>query len=287
VEKRRLKYPRVIVLVAVLTMMVCSSVVLATGPQPQIPATTCQLVNYKGDLQSGKFLTLSPSPMADSNHPGGYLWTYTITGVSSINQVSSLVPACFNSQSNLIAGYYLPSVGSGGQILDPGLGDPTTNFGVWDKLDYMYRLAYTGTTGYLAQNALTDKRVMSVQIKSGNNVYYCQNIAGPSCPKSFVQYAAPSYREILTDPGTGDTIKVCLMVDPVTGCESPVYCGTTNFIPSIPLSDLKLTTPDAGAADIVEAATPGTACATFLLRTPGDHSLWSISGGSATKVCCP
>jgi hypothetical protein len=140
-------------------------------------AYTCQFVDSNND----------PSPWSlavfytgEPQNNGKYLWSYVLTGsASAINQVVTLAPVCCPS-----LGYTLPS---GGQVLDPGAGDPTTGFGMGDFVSQAIRLAYnvSGTPNnsysFYTNQRVTRLENATIQLKSGKALYYCRNIAIPAC----------------------------------------------------------------------------------------------------------
>jgi hypothetical protein len=110
-----------------------------------------------------------------------YVWAYHVTGASP-NQLNALEAVCPKDNGYKIL--------SGGQVLAPGSGDPTTGFGAGDFQDWVVRMAAQQGSGAYGLPAGSysftttrngDTKNTSMAIKLSNQTYYCPNIAGPSC----------------------------------------------------------------------------------------------------------
>ena len=182
-----------------------------TGPVnaqcPPVP-TACNLYDAKGSL-TGYSLEILPEnnvwPIPDS---AGLKWLYKLNGLNSIQPNGYLAPNCCPATTYKTDG--------GAQVLEPGLGDPTTKFGLGDYQDWVIRLA--AVSGQPQYYYFTDKLVpnqkTTVQIKSGNNLYYCKAIAGPGCPGEWTSIAVATNETITLD--NGDV--VCLKRHPLYPC---------------------------------------------------------------------
>jgi hypothetical protein len=201
-----------------------------------------------------------------------YRYDYQITGPSplGIGQLDAIIPACATS--------YLG--GSVSQIYPPGQGDPNVNFGIGV---YQYGVARTPPIGgsgpafisiYTNTGSLS---TISMAIKSAKFNHFCGPIVGPECP-GFAQYAVVSAKKIITEEG----FELCVKSDPYTQCDQLVDCETGEEFPYKTTDQFifgaigettGLTSP------LVETSTPGSGCATLILRTSGDHSFYYYSGG--------
>jgi len=170
--------------------------------------------------------------------PGGggtcYQWVYELIGDNSrINQVTALAPDSCSEMSYLVSG--------GGQVIPPGQGDPTTQFGIWSGYEYVIRMAYSpGSAGVPPNyNFFTSKEVpsrsTSMQLKSGNNIYYCKNIAGPNTP-DFPNYVPTtvSIRQRIAD------FDVCIEEMDANGCPTKVSDCQGNFWQIVPMESITL-----------------------------------------------
>lgn len=166
---------------AIIVVIPAGNVVMANGTLTE----TCDFVDANG-TPSGLSLSVLRDyqgnwPFSSGTGTGSNLWTYEIKGpLSGINQLTALETVCSSPMPEL--GYSVPS---GGQVIAPGLGDPTTGYGIGNWQEYVVRLAaapdgnpahygfYTTIAGGF--------RNTSMQVKMGKALYYCRNIIGPEC----------------------------------------------------------------------------------------------------------
>jgi hypothetical protein len=222
-----------LILLAVIAVMSAGSAVMAAD---QVP-TSCTLADANGNVAPYTLSILAdpatgnwPIPVPGTNQ---YRWTYLVSGsLSGINQLDALELVC-----NPEMGY---SVESGGQVIAPGAGDPTTAFGLGNFQDYVVRMAYSaGSQGLPANyNFLTNKagsfRKTSMQIKAGKSIYYCANIAGPACYQPRI--ATTTTQKIQLDPNNPNAfIVVTFRLD---GSVLSVVDNTGAELPQHDLSEL-------------------------------------------------
>jgi hypothetical protein len=281
-EKKMLKkkYISLLFIALVAVMLLAGNKVMAADEAP----TSCILVDANGNVSPYSLSVLSdpatgtwPIPVNGTNQ---YLWAYAIGGsLSGINQLDALEPVCSPD-----LGY---SITSGGQVIAPGAGDPTTTFGLGNYQDYVIRLAYSaGTQGLPANyNFLTTKsgsfQKSSMQIKVGKSIYYCQNIVGPACA-ILPQRAFTTSRTIHTADANGNPdVYFVLNADPSTGCETPDPKVGCNGSPcnQIALSALQLIGHEGTANPIDYMATPGSACVNFIMKDNSSGSTYHCSAG--------
>jgi len=210
-------------------------------------------------------------------------WRYRVNGLPTGTQVAILVPVG-DPTENVYSKF------TDDTVIYPSVpaAELSTNyngFGVWAATERLITINSIGGTFFsYGTDTLVPRTIIKLQFKSGKNYYYCPNIAGSGEAPPFLQYAMPTYLEVMTDPGTGDNIKTCFLQDPYSGCNTPVDCETKEPLPSFPLSALSITTPGGVTLPIVQAATAG-ACTQFMVRTPGTNTLYNCTGGATGGTC--
>lgn len=217
-----------VIAVAVMVAVFAYNEVLAADCLP--PPTECILKEPCGQDQ---WCATNYKIVFNANNPyvvnvGGVdklLWSYDLPNGPSVNQMSLLAPACCED-----SGY---EAVSGGQVILPGSGDPTSGLGKFNFQDFVIRLAYSNPYAYAFY---TRKPIqgsfplgnVSIQIKSGKNYYACENIAAPVCGESAL--IPISLSGAMTIGGHD----VCYNKD-LRGCINKLYnCGTGVEYPKDP-----------------------------------------------------
>jgi hypothetical protein len=251
-------------------MVFAATEVIAGDPQVQM---SCTLVTDCGQ----DCWTNTPYSVAfggQTTNGGVSTWNYNLSPnfPGGQNQLVLLSPVC---EPDIGAG-----VSSGAQIIQPGEGDPTTNFGVGNFQDYVLRVATSNPYVYRFTTAVpTPLHNTSMQIKSGKTLYFCKNIAGPDCT---IPGYVPVNLAATIKLGTSD---ICVTKDPTTGCINSVYdCDDPTFtFPLIPIYNVMV---DQSALQWAGGETEAR-CPTVILYTTSSYPMcYTIgSGGNACKVC--
>jgi len=253
--KRVIKCTPVAILVVLVALFLGAEIAAAGLIDPLGINTPCPLLKLNGD-STGYSVTAAPLngyfPIPGSAFPevgSGSVWRYTVSSSLGGTQFGGLVPVCapiddsvnnINYTGNHYFGITCGSSGSSNCIRDtsmvfyPPATKLSTNWGgwgSWDGNDNIVTLTSIGQTTFAIgtdNDAPIPLRRTSMQFKSGNNLFYCANIAGPGCyarkppppPPEYSQYTVNSYREITTAAG----VRVCVYADTVTECDIPIYC---------------------------------------------------------------
>jgi hypothetical protein len=229
--------------------------------------TSCTLVDAKGNTTSYSITFQGETKDPNSSN---WIWTYTLSSnfPGGQNQLAMLASVCCP-----VLGYQ--TVG-GGQVLPPGAGDTTTGFGVGTFQNNVLRVATSYPLTYqISTNSQTSYVNTSMQIKSGKDLYSCQNIAGPSCA-DWAQEAVASYKEVVTKSG----VKFCLVSDPFSECDKAVDCTTGADLPWKDIKEiLKVQKDTEPSADVTSVSSPGQHCVTVVIEDNAEHSTHYCSGG--------
>jgi hypothetical protein len=244
------------------------------------PPTTCQLVDKNGQLQHYHLeinsITIDQKEVWPIPEAGVFKWSYKLWTddplypIPSINQVLFLAPNC--------CGDLIYSVPTGSDILEPGIGDPTTYFGVGNYQDYVIRLSYANGGSNPPINYFTDKlspfQTTSVQIKAGKSYFYCRSIAGPACAQ---QDAIVVTEKKVYNPKR--KMWICSDVDPFSGCETNLTdCATGKTLTPVPLSTI-VAGSSGSPSPISQIAVDGAKCPTVDIDTTGSNTWYRCSGG--------
>jgi hypothetical protein len=183
-------------------------------------SNSCTLVDSNGNLTGYK---ISIAPNANGKWPWPpapgsnlYTWAYSLNpGPTQQSQLLVLAPACCPQTT-----YTVPS---GGQVLCPGEGDPTSNWGFAIGSEYVIRMAYASPAAY---GFYTDRPVAirntSMQLKSGNKYYYAPNIAGPAPTGGVGALAQTECITLNTDTSSGEPLaSMSLSREQSTGYADP------------------------------------------------------------------
>ncbi len=161
--------------------------------QTQYCPSTCTAGPYTITL-TGVFL--SDCKDASGNVVPCYDYSYTITPpLSSTNQAVALIPVCCE---NPIITYPMctatypnncsPDAKNGdfgdspSKIYLPGDGDPTSKFGLGIGMVYAVRSEPHEQPNPHIHSSSQIVGPITMQIKSGKDLFYCENIIGPRCP---------------------------------------------------------------------------------------------------------
>jgi len=290
-KKRKFMGPWLMALIPLVALLVGSSILAG-----QIPVTDrCTLIKADDDDHSGEitdyYIEIYRGGTGTDDFPfwdgASYKWRYkTNAGVrpghiddDHERNIALLIPNCDRDMGVLPdPSYKVFPAGS-----PPYSVTHETNFGVWTDHDNVVRLPwFNDGTGkfFIKTSKILPVRQTSMQVKlDDDRIYWCKGIAGPSCN---LQYVTAGFRSMMTRDG----IQVCYTPDPLkAGCEIAVDCAHPGTpLPTFPVEELGLTTPTVGNTPFANISTPLSSCANVLIRTQGPNSLYSVSGGTATKV---
>jgi hypothetical protein len=176
--------------------------------------TSCTLVDL---FNKSTGYSLAIAPNASNEWPylenGQYKWAYQLNGLDKkyVIQMNTLAPVCPTSTYSTF----------GGKVYNPGAGVPLTFFGYGDFQDYAVSLPVKNGSPYsFYSNQLPPPQKTSFQINSLKGMFFCKEIAGPSCPNPLITTAASTFGEIQMDNGD----RVCLKKDPNFPCPIAYCC---------------------------------------------------------------
>lgn len=222
--------------------------------------TTCTLIdarNYSPYPDAGNPYTvtaLPPVPEACPDDPSRicYKWCYELNvDLTGNNQFVVLAPQCCPELGYQVSG--------GGQVIEPGGGDPTTDIGRGNFQVWSVRLAEEQPTRYcFYTERLTSVSNASGQFKFGRDIAYCTDIAVPNCGSN----TTVTYLEVTTSNGETFCVNGDVAVD----------CDTGYPLPYILLTDLTLE-----GASINYLETPGLGPQPFIVDNASDNTTYWCS----------
>jgi hypothetical protein len=277
---------------ALLTVLVFYLPGLArAADSPGVPES-CTLVNIFGKEISGYTLELAPN--SPSVNGALYKWEYLLHGLDKkyVIQMNTLAPVCSPPPP-------IPySTDPGGKVYNPGAGVPLTFFGYGDFQDYAISFPVKNVSSYsFYSNQSSPPQKTSIQINSLKGMFFCKEIAGPSCPNPLITSAASTFEEIQVN-NNGD--RVCLKKDPNFPCPVAVCCkddeSCTEGAPlqSADISEVLKAVPiEVSPCEYCEgsrsitptpltvgfAGVPEQACPKIILSVAGEGATWVCVGG--------
>jgi hypothetical protein len=179
--------------------------------------TKCTLYDFC-NKPTGYSLEIAPN----ANKKWPYLenglnkWAYKLNGLDKkyVLQMNTLAPVCTPPIAY--------STDSGGKVYNPGAGVPLTFFGYGDFQDYAVSFPVKNGSPYsFSSNHSSPPQKTSFQINSLKGMFFCKEIAGPSCPNPLITSAASTFEEIYVN---NNNDRVCLKKDPNFPCPVAVCC---------------------------------------------------------------
>lgn len=168
----------------------------------------------------------------------------------------------------------LVSIDNSGNFSKAGAGEPQSGSGE-NNYDARWIKWSEHGTNFDASfiTSLAEPRIASAGGKSGNFEGFCA-ILGAGVPIKNNGYAQDTLvAEKIIRTSDGD--EMCTIVDPVTQCETGVYCGTLDVLPNIAIASLI----NANNLAVIEVSVPGQACPTFVTNDGLPDTRYYCSGG--------
>ena len=207
-------------------MLFAAAAVMAGDPPVEMSCTLVTDCGYDCWADTPYSITFA----GQTTNGGVTTWTYklSLNFPGGQNQLVLLSPVC-SPEIGVV-------VSTGGVVLPPGEGDPTTNFGVYNFQDNVVRIATANPYVYTFTTAVpTPLHNTSMQLKSGKTLYICRNIAGPDCPP-FPNYVPTtvSVRQKIAE------FDVCIEEVDANGCPTKISDCQGHFWQIVLMEDITL-----------------------------------------------